>query len=227
MTEVDEFSAPLSDALRHLAVDVSPEQIATLAGHFALLIEANQRFNLTRITGPAQAAVRLYADSAAALAWANCNQVRAGTVLDVGSGAGFPAVPLAVLNPTWQVTALEATGKKAEFIQRCADELTVNNLQAIHAHADHWDSDATFDLVVFKAVGALEACLRWASGRVAGSGHVLVHKTAQLSSQELQAGAHAAGPSGLVRQPPFSYELPDSPSARCLTLHVFRRTSRA
>ena len=92
--------------------------------------------NLTRITRPAEAAVRLYADSLAVLSWArqSGNETGVRTVLDIGTGAGFPAVPLAVAAPDWRITAIEATNKKAAFVEQSARRVGAENLRVILRH---------------------------------------------------------------------------------------------
>ena len=208
MNARDEFRATLGQALEALGLQASADKLATLADHFDQVLRANARFNLTRITDPVEAAVRLYADSAAAIVWAAREKVPVEGVLDVGTGAGFPAVPLAVLRPDWQVTALEATGKKATFVERTARSLGIENLHVVHAHSDHWPSATRFDVVTFKAIGRLEACLKTACRFVAPGGHVVVYKTAALPPDEVSAGVRAATTLGFAVSTAFEYELP-------------------
>jgi len=217
------FIAALDAALRHLGVPCDPAQGERLAGHFALLLEANRQVNLTRVTEAVDAAVRLYADSAAAVAWVAQAGVTVRTVLDVGSGAGFPALPLAVLRPEWQVTALEATGKKAAFIERCAESLGIPNLRAVHAHADHWREGGRFDLVIFKAVGSLADCLAWGAPRVSSGGHLLMHKTISLPAEEVLAARRVASRLGLESLSPFVYALRSARETARFALHACAR----
>ena len=200
----DLFSTTLSETLLRLGLDISSYQIVALRTHFERMVEANQRFNLTRITDPTDAAVRLYADSAMALVWADRIGLTVNTVLDVGTGAGFPSLPLAVLAPHWQITALEATGKKADFVASCAEQLQISNLRSIHGHTSHWPDSQTFDLVIFKAVGSLSRCLSLAHLRVRVGGYVVIHKTLNIQSEEIQAGRQTADQLGFEEQPTLS-----------------------
>ena len=223
MTASDEFTTTLRESLDRLGIVAEPDRLATLAAHFQMMLEANRRFNLTRITVPSEAAALLYADSAAALGWAICAEAGITTVLDVGTGAGFPAVPLAVLAPAWRVTALEATGKKARFVQQTARRLGINNLQALHAHSDHWTSGRTFDLVTFKAIGRLDACVTAGRRYLASGGCIIVYKTASISPDELRLGRQAAERLRLEVPPPFEYELAAPSGTARLALHLFAR----
>ncbi len=219
----DDFSSTLSGALRSLGVSADAEQVATLRRHYGLLLEANARFNLTRITDPGEAAVRLYADSAAVLPWAKKERLRFETILDVGTGAGFPALPLAVLAPRCRVTALEATAKKAVFVEQAAAALSIDNLRSVHAHSDHWSADPKFNLVTFKAVGSLEACLETAGKLVSDSGYVVVFKSAGVPSDEVHAGVQAARRLGFTQLEPFDYELPSVDGSATFALYAFRK----
>jgi 16S rRNA (guanine527-N7)-methyltransferase len=223
VTDADDFSAALNTALAGLGLAVAPAQVETLRAHFDLILDANTRFNLTRITDPGEAAVRLYADSAAVLVWADRERARVRTVLDVGTGAGFPAVPLAVLAPHWQVTGLDSTSKKAAFVDFVAHTLGIGNLRAVHAHSDHWVPEPKFDLLTFKAIGSLDNCLTTAQGLVADGGHVVVFKSAGTSSDELAAGRSAAGRLGFTLLAGFDYALPAPGKTATFTLHAYVR----
>jgi len=223
MTASEEFTTTLRESLDRLGIVAGPDRLATLGAHFQMVLKANRRFNLTRITVPGEAAALLYADSAAALGWAICAEAGITTVLDVGTGAGFPAVPLAVLAPAWRVTALEATGKKARFVQQTARRLGINNLQALHAHSDHWTSGRTFDLVTFKAIGRLDACVTAGRRYLASGGCIIVYKTASISPDELRLGRQAAERLRLEVPPPFEYELAAPSGTARLALHLFAR----
>ena len=225
MTQSDEFTDTLGRSLHHLGVVAQPGQLMSLSDHFGLLLEANRHVNLTRKTAPAEAAVWLYADSAAALRWALERGWSIESALDIGTGAGFPAVPLAVLAPTWRVTALEATGKKAAFVEQAARRLGMNNLRAVHAHSQHWVCDATFDLVTCKALGSVTACLTAGRSYLAPGGCLAVYKTASISPQELRQGRNAAQRFGLQVLSPFEYELPVPGGEARLQLHLFARPS--
>ena len=161
MCHVDsQFSSHLIDALVDLRLSPTDDQLRKLHGHYNAMIEANRSFNLTRITDPKEAAIKHYADSLALLPWADGVGEKIDSVLDVGTGAGFPAFPLAVLRPQWSVTAIDATRKKTDFVARTAASLGVENLRCEHAHSEHWKafpeggrpSANQYHLVVFRAL---------------------------------------------------------------------------
>ena len=111
---------PLAQRLARWQIKLSPKQLGQMVAHHDAMVEANRRLNLTRITDPVESAVRHYADSLALLAWSRDSAVSIRTLLDVGTGAGFPAVPLAIMKPKWKITAIDGTKKKIDFVRETA-----------------------------------------------------------------------------------------------------------
>ena len=109
------------------------EALATAgAAHLDLIVEANRQFNLTRITEDREAAIKHVLDSV--IPW----RLFAGseTVLDAGSGAGFPGIPLAIVLPEAKFILAESIGKKARFIQAAVDALNLSNAEVVPARAE-------------------------------------------------------------------------------------------
>ncbi|MCO6436342.1 MAG: 16S rRNA (guanine(527)-N(7))-methyltransferase RsmG [Phycisphaerae bacterium] len=202
-----EFHNALREALAKWNLSLTPAQFDLLAAHYAAMVEYNQRVNLTRITDPAEAAVKHYADSLSVLHWVEQAGVGARNLLDIGTGAGFPAIPLAIAGPDWSVVALEATGKKVSFLIDFAREAKLTNLHVEHAHSAHWKTRRRFDLVTLKAVGSLRECFEQAGRFLCERGHVVVFKTAGISADETAEAEAFAGESGLTVLQPFVYEL--------------------
>lgn len=186
------FDEALTTALARWNLEIGPHQLEQLRAHFEAVVETNRVMNLTRITDPAEAAIKHYADSLALLKWVDERSIGVQTVLDVGTGAGFPAVPLAVMRPDWSVTAIDATGKKIDFLRATAASIGLKNLHCEHAHAQHWKQSAlrdqrsapTFQLVVFRALKALQQALRQAAKHVVRDGWLVAYKTASVERSE-------------------------------------------
>ena len=219
-----EFEDSLFQLLDRWRIDCTPVQLGMLRAHFELVLEANSRMNLTRITDPTEAAVKHYADSLALLLWIRDRGIEVGTVLDVGSGAGFPAVPLAVMRPEWQVTALDGTAKKIGFIEQVAETLRIPNLRAVHAHSTHWRDGWTADVVTVRAVAKLAKCMRDAVDLVAPNGWLIAYKTADIRDDELSAARSQCAGSGFREESPFEYELPLKDDRLQRALRSFRKT---
>ncbi|HEX6122578.1 MAG TPA: 16S rRNA (guanine(527)-N(7))-methyltransferase RsmG, partial [Ktedonobacterales bacterium] len=110
--------APLVAGAAALGVPLNTTQLDRFARYRALLLEWNARVNLTAITAPQEVVTRHFLDSLACVAALPASAREGGsTLLDVGTGAGFPGLALAIACPHWHVTLLEATGKKVRFLE--------------------------------------------------------------------------------------------------------------
>lgn len=151
----DEFRAELASALNAFKLDpFTDEQFGQLVGHYALLRRWNNRVNLTRIIDPGEAAKLHYAESLFGARFITS----ARTVLDIGSGAGFPAIPLAVARPDVQVTALEANQKKSLFLKEVKDELELGNVEIATERLEAFDWTG-YDLLTSRALDRAEKIL--------------------------------------------------------------------
>lgn len=126
--------------------------------YLALLLEANSQFNLTAIRDPDEIRVRHFEDSLKLLEAADFN---GKCVLDVGSGAGFPGLPLRIAEPSVRLTLLDGTGKKVRFLQSVCDDLRFSDVSCVHGRAEELGHDKEwreqFDIVTARGVTALPA----------------------------------------------------------------------
>jgi len=161
----------LPDGARALAVDLDEAQIARLLAHLDLLDEWNARMNLTAIRERPQQITKHVLDSLSVLPF-----LRGDRVADVGSGAGFPGIPLAIADPARRFVLLESTGKKCRFLEHVRDSLGLANVEVVQARAEGYEPDVRFDTVVARAVGPLADLVRNAGRLVAGGGRLLAMK---------------------------------------------------
>ena len=117
--------------LAEAGVEVTPEEADRLSAHAAEMLRWSRSIRLTAITDPVEVAVKHVADSLLALRFAPFH----GRLLDFGSGAGFPGIPLAICLPGTPVTLLEASAKKCAFLSRVRKILRLNNLAVVHGRA--------------------------------------------------------------------------------------------
>ncbi len=128
-----------------------------------LLIEWNQRFNLTRVTEPDEIEIRLFLDSLALapLFRPFRHEARSIRVMDVGAGAGVPGLPLKLVLPEIELVMMEATAKKVVFLNEVIQALGLTNTEAIHGRAEEVGQDKAyrgrFDVVLARAVARLPA----------------------------------------------------------------------
>ncbi len=144
------------------ALGLGPELIEPLETFSRMLLEKNQVMNLTAITDPRDVAVLHLLDS---LALTGLAGLEGRTVVDVGTGAGFPGVPLAIARPSARVTLLDSLGKRVDFLRESCRTLGLDNVECVHGRAEEFAGERreTFDLAVSRAVAALpvlcELCL--------------------------------------------------------------------
>ncbi|MEL6710409.1 MAG: 16S rRNA (guanine(527)-N(7))-methyltransferase RsmG [Pseudomonadota bacterium] len=122
---------------------------AALLDYLALLWQWNQAFNLTAIRDPQQMVARQLLDCLAILP-----QVQGPRLLDVGSGAGLPGIPLALARPDWQWTLLDANGKKIRFIQQVVTRLGLANVTPVQARLEDFRTGVGFDTITARAFAA-------------------------------------------------------------------------
>lgn len=217
------FTAALLKAVTSIGLTVKPEQVERMYRHYLLMIEANRRFNLTRITAPAEAAVKHYADSLTPLDDPRYAGEQSLTVLDVGTGAGFPAVPLAILRSHWHITAIDGTGKKARFVAETALALDLQNLEAVHSRASDLarNRPESFDLILMRAVDTLANGLKETYRLMRPGATIVFYKTANLDKTEYRQGQDMALRLGLQPLPDRDLTLigTDEPLMRKLVLY--------
>lgn len=144
------------------ALGLGPELIEPLEAFSRMLLEKNQVMNLTAITDPRDVAALHLLDSLALVKLAGLESQR---VVDVGTGAGFPGVPLAIARPSARVTLLDSLGKRVDFLRESCRALGLDNVECVHGRAEEFAGERreTFDLAVSRAVAALpvlcELCL--------------------------------------------------------------------
>ena len=173
---IEEFVTALTSALAAYQIDgVSEAQQAQLVAHYRMMLAWNRRTNLTRITEPDEAARLHYADSLAGGRFVGAAQ----TLLDIGSGAGFPAIPLAVLRPDLRVTALEANQKKSLFLAEARDALGLANFDIKTARVESFDLSA-FDLLTSRALDRAEEILPKVAERMSARQRFMLYCATEL-----------------------------------------------
>ena len=185
------------------ALSLPTEGIPALLRYWELLAEKNKVMNLTAITDPAEAARLHFLDSAALLALAD---LRGKTVVDVGTGAGFPGLPLKILEPSIQLTLLDAQRKRVDFLREVCGELGLKDVECVHGRAEEFAQQhrETFDLAVSRAVAALPVLAELCLPLVKPGGQFLAMKSVD-SNEELNASGRAAAMLGGRLEKPLDY----------------------
>ncbi len=189
------YSEKIIAVLKENGVSVNNPQAKLLSDYLTELLETNKTTNLTAIKDPDEAIIKHIADCAVCI-----NDIPQGAdLLDVGSGAGLPAFPFAILRPDISVTALDSTGKKIEFIRSTAEKLGIKNLKTISARAETLANNRSYrqryTAVSARAVARLnvlsELCLPFLK-----VGGVFLSMKSRLADEELSEALSGIGTLG-------------------------------
>lgn len=153
----------LVNGARELGVELGPEELEKFGAYTELLIEWNERFNLTSIIDPAEIAVKHHLDSLTCL---KAVRIRPGdAVADIGTGAGFPGIPLAIVRPDAKITLIEATKKKLTFLDSVRRVLELTNVELVHARAEEVGTDPEhrehYNVVTARAVAEMRVLVEY------------------------------------------------------------------
>lgn len=208
----DNGLAPLLEGAAALGLPLDAAQRAQFVRLRDLLLDWNTRVNLTAITDPDEVVIRHFLDAlTCALALPAERRARPLRLLDVGSGAGFPGLPLAIVFPRWRVTLLEATGKKTRFQEAAIAALGLTNVRPLHARAEELAQTPAhrgrYDVVTARAVAALPTLLEYCAPFAKVGGLVIAPKKGDLA-EEIAAGRQAATLLGARLLAPIAITLP-------------------
>ena len=188
---------------------LTPEQAALFERYYALLVSWNERFNLTTVTEREAVYAKHFADSLAGM------RFMSGEVCDVGAGAGFPSLPLAIMRSDVGYTLLDSVNKKVTFLTEVIASLGLPNAKALHIRAEDAGKGAmreTFDVVTARAVAPIDTLLEYLSPLAKVGGRVVVYKT--NAEEELARADHAARVLRLRLREVYDYTIEEA--KRCI-----------
>ena len=203
----------LYTGLKEFLPEVSGKMIDDLLKFSALLLEKNKVMNLTAVTEPTEVVTRHFLDCAALTP----HMPQGGRVLDVGTGAGFPGMPLAILCPETEFVLLDALRKRIDFLNEVIETLGLTNVTAVHARAEDFakDSRASFDMAVSRAVADLRTLSELAVPMVKVGGAFLAMK-AEDCTEEVETAANARTVLGAPGAEVLHYTVPFDEVSRAI-----------
>lgn len=162
----------LQSGIAKLNLVVSDEQQSKLLQYLQLLQKWNKAYNLTAITDFDKMISYHLLDSLSV-----APHVAGNNIVDVGSGAGLPGIPLAIFYPEKQFTLIDSIGKKTRFISQAVRELKLMNVQVANCRAEEYPSKHSFDTMIARAVGSVEMLVDIASVLLEPGGNILLMKS--------------------------------------------------
>lgn len=149
-----ELSEKLVSGAKVLGIELSEEQLQSLMGYLNLLQKWNKAYNLTAVREPAAMVTYHLLDSLTLVAHFKGKPL---SVIDVGTGAGIPGIPLAIMFPDSHFTLLDSNGKKTRFMQQAKIELGLSNVEVVNSRVELYRPDDGFDVVVSRAFTSLQS----------------------------------------------------------------------
>ena len=191
----EEERTRLASGAEALGRPLSSEELEKMLALVALLIEWNQKFNLTAIREPMAIVEKHLLDSLTVQPW-----LKGPFITDVGTGAGFPGLPLAIVNPTFRFTLIDATAKKIRFVEHAATTLGLKEVTAVATRAENFRPQQRATTVIARALGSIDTFVKQAGHLCAKSGRLLAMKGRDPSPElaALPFGWRVAGLERLV-----------------------------
>jgi 16S rRNA (guanine527-N7)-methyltransferase len=173
----------------------------------------------TAVTDPAEAVDAHVADSLTALPWLPVS----GRIADIGSGAGFPGLPLALARPELHVGLVESARRKCDFLAAAVARLELHDVAVVNARAEDWargEGAGRHDAVLARAVAPLATLVEYAAPLLAPGGRLIAWKGAH-AAQEEEAGARPAAVVGMA--PAGAHRVSPYPGSRSHTLYLYEK----
>jgi len=181
MTHRGRWAEQLAGGLSRMGIVLDEARQALLLDYLALMMKWNRAFNLTAISDPDQVVPRQILDSLSIL-----HLLQGQRILDVGSGAGLPGVPLAIASPKRRFTLLDANGKKTRFLCQVKTELNLGNVEVVRIRAEDYHPSPRFDTVATRAFAGMGKMRKLTSHLIAPSGCLLAMK-GRVPAEEVEA----------------------------------------
>ena len=183
------FKEELAKAAAEYGISLNDTQMEQYNRYFELLVEWNEKINLTAITEPKEVAIKHMIDSITAY---DENLFKDGTtVIDVGTGAGFPGLPLKIFCPEIKLTLMDSLNKRIKFLQTVVEELGLKDVECVHARAEEGARNKkyreSFDIAVSRAVARLPILCEYCLPFVKKGGHFIALKGMQYHDEAEEA----------------------------------------
>ena len=176
----------LEDCLEKLNISIDEDQKSKFEKYYSLLLEKNKVMNLTRITDEREIIIKHFVDSLMICKVIEMDKVE--SLIDVGTGAGFPGIPIKIMWPNTKVTLLDSLDKRVGFLKEVIEELDLEGIEAVHGRAEDFGQDTNyreqFDLCVSRAVANLATLSEYCVPFVKDQG-IFVSYKADESDEEI------------------------------------------
>ena len=211
--EINEFGAKMKDFCQKIDVEITDEQISKFYKYMELLVDWNNKMNLTAITEPNDIILKHFIDSITIE-----NSIKNDSkVIDVGTGAGFPGIPLSIIRNDLKITLMDSLNKRINFLDEVIKENCLNNVDTIHSRAEELgrnkDYREQFDVATSRAVASLDVLLEYMLPFVKVGGYCICMKGSNID-EELENSKKALTLLNGKIENIIKFELPESDYGR-------------
>ena len=211
--EINEFGAKMKDFCQKIDVEITDEQISKFYKYMELLVDWNNKMNLTAITEPNDIILKHFIDSITIE-----NSIKNDSkVIDVGTGAGFPGIPLSIIRNDLKITLMDSLNKRINFLDEVIKENCLNNVDTIHSRAEELgrnkDYREQFDVATSRAVASLDVLLEYMLPFVKVGGYCVCMKGSNID-EELENSKKALTLLNGKIENIIKFELPESDYGR-------------
>jgi len=164
-------NSTIAETLRPYGVAISPAVSDSIRAYISLLLRWNAKISLTTVVDPVEILKFHFGESLFAVSKVPMSN---GRLADVGSGAGFPGLPLAISVPALEVVLLESNLKKSTFLSEVIRQLKIQNASVWRDRMENWQEREAFDFVTARALGSHDEFLKWSSGALKPNGKAIL-----------------------------------------------------
>ena len=185
--ELEEFSKKMRSKLSYLNIEISDKQIKQFYNYMNLLIEWNKKMNLTAILDPDEIIVKHFIDSVTINKFIS----KKSNIIDIGTGAGFPGIPIKIINESTSITLLDSLNKRILYLDEVIDSLKLKDITTVHGRAEDFGINKEFrqkfDYATSRAVAPLNYLLEYMLPFIKVGGSCICMKGSNIDGELLEA----------------------------------------
>ena len=215
----EKFNQLMEAGARDLEIELNENQMNQFYQYYELLIEWNQVMNLTAITELEDVITKHFVDSLSLVKGVDQKKLNGLRIIDVGTGAGFPGIPLKIAFPELKITLLDSLNKRVKYLNEVIETLSLEEIHAVHGRAEDYGRDREYreqyDICVSRAVANLSVLSEYCMPFVKVDGYFIPYKSGKIE-EELDGAKKAVKLLGGKMEEVVSFLLPGSDAERAL-----------